>query len=420
MTLAVPSSVKNNDLPAIPQMANPSQAKAPSTTSSVDSISKAESTEKLEKKLVLDLPTTTSATTLSIDEHLPTIPLIDLEAISVSQGNTRKALIKRFGDGLKDVGFIAVKAEALTSLIGKVNSEMADYFHQSLDQKMKDWHNNNAQTGFSPQGSETAAGAKKADIKETYFIPPNFENWPKDRPGFKDAMKQYHQSLTTIAAQVMTYFAEYLGEKTEDIAKSMSAAHNLLRLAYYPAPKVTDDPSAVWAAAHEDLNGFTLLPPSTVPGLQLLTKENEWKPVTVPPGYLIVNTGEQLQCKTAGLIKATRHRVLNPGKEYSYTERFASIFFASWSSEFRLKPFEKCVQEMTKTMTETEKEVYLKQFPDVTVQENLLSRLIEMGTIKEPDEGLVLGLRGKGLLQKPTEALSRKYPAIFREEGKAN
>jgi len=49
----------------------------------------------------------------------------------------------------------------------------------------------------------------------------------------------------------------------------------------------------------------------------------------------------------------------------------------------------------------------------VTVQENLLSRLIEMGTIKQPDEELVTTLRSKGLLQKPPQALIQRYPAIF-------
>jgi isopenicillin N synthase-like dioxygenase len=97
---------------------------------------------------------------------------------------------------------------------------------------------------------------------------------------------------------------------------------------------------STWAAAHEDLNCFTLLPPSTVPGLEMLTRQGEWVPVIVPPGYLIINTGEQVQHKTAGLIRATRHRVLNPGGQYAKQERLASIFFGSWSSGFSLKPFE--------------------------------------------------------------------------------
>lgn len=355
----------------------------------------------------------TNPATLSIGSQQATIPLIDLEAIAAAKGTERQVLIKRFGDGLKEVGFIAVKAESLTPLIEMVNREMALYFHQPLEKKLEDWHNNNAQTGFSPQGKETAAGAKKADIKETYFIPPNFKQWPKNRPDFQKVMQEYHNQLTEIAAQVMGLLAEYLNEPTEDVSKSMSAAHNLLRLAYYPAPKPTDDPDAVWASAHEDLNSITLLPPSTVPGLQLLTKNNEWMPVTVPQGYLIVNTGEQLQSKTAGLIKATKHRVLNPGREYSLRERFASIFFASWSSNFSLKPFESCAKKVTEKMSKSERKAYLKKYPDVSVHDNLISRLIEMGTIPSPSEEQIKDLRAKGLLQRPPQKLIEKYPDFF-------
>lgn len=340
------------------------------------------------------------------------IPLIDLEAIEGAQVALREALIKQFGDGLKDVGFVAVKAESLTALIKDVNLEMARYFSLPIEEKMKDWKPT-SQSGFSQQGRETAAGAKTADLKETFFIPPNYNEWPANRPEFKAAMESYHSELTGFAAKVMSYVAEYLSEPTEDISKSMSCAQNLLRLAHYPAAKAGDDPDSVWAGAHEDLNALTLLPPSLVPGLQLMTKEGVWKAVNAPQGYLILNTGEQLQRKTAGVIKATRHQVVNPGGEYALQRRFASIYFASWSSDFSLAPFSSCVDKMTAAMSEIEKEEYLKGFPDVNVQENLLSRLIEMGVIPNTDKELVTSLHQKGLLRNPSEALVKLYPEIF-------
>ena len=362
---------------------------------------------------LLDASITVTSSDSKNSTNVPSIPLIDLEVIS-QWGSDGDIMIQKFGDGLRDVGFIAVKApDYLNELIKKVNSEMADYFHQPLEEKMKDWKNNNGQTGFSPQGSETAAGAKKADIKETYFIPPNFKEWPKNRPNFEITMSAYHKELTDIAMQLMACLAEYLGQETEDVTTSMNAAYNLIRLAYYPAASHEDDPEAVWAAAHEDLNALTLLPPSTIPGLQLLTKEGEWLPVVVPDGYLIVNTGEQLQRKTAGLIKATRHQVVNPGGQYQYQERFASIFFASWSETFRLKPFEQCFELMTGGLSSIEKEKYQKQYPDVNVDENLMSRLIEMGTIKDPSVELLTSLLSKGLLTKPPELTVKQHPELF-------
>ncbi len=353
-------------------------------------------------------------TTTSIIENAA-IPLFDFEELQQAKGEQRKELIRQFGEGLRDVGFVAVRAESLIPLVEAANVEMEKYFSQSLEEKMKDWRQSHA-TGFSPQGRETAAGAKKADIKETFFIPPNYKEWPKGREEFQGVMGTYHKEFTKLAALFMGFLAEFLEEATEDITTSMQDAYNLIRLAHYPAPRPEDDPQAVWAGAHEDLNALTLLPSSKVPGLQLMTKEGEWKAVNIPQGYILVNTGEQVQHKTAGWIRATRHQVVNPGGVYARQRRFASIFFASWSASFSLMPFESCIAKATAGMAADEKEKYMKGFPDITVEQNLNSRLIEMRTIPNPPEEMVRELREKGLIRKPPEELKSLYPHLFADE----
>ena len=343
------------------------------------------------------------------------IPLIDLESISEKSLRERQAIIKQFGDGLRDVGFVAVKAHIDLSLIDRVNRIMMDYFAQKIEEKEKDIHDNFGSTGYTRNGDETAAGVKKADLKETYFIPPNFQRWPEKLPEFKPVIQAYQAAMTQITAPLMEFVAEYLNEPTEEISTTMNSPNTLLRLLYYPAPKPTDDPEAVWGAAHEDLNALTIMPPSTIPGLQMLTKDGKWKSVIVPPGYLIVNTGEQLQMKTAGLIKATRHQVLNPGGEYARAERYTSILFASWSDDFSLKPYESCIRKVTAGMSEEIKTAYLQQYPkvEVSVKDNLESRLIEQMTIMNPTEERVKDLRSKGLLRQPPEYLVKLYKNLF-------
>jgi hypothetical protein len=56
---------------------------------------------------------------------------------------------------------------------------------------------------------------------------------------------------------------------------------------------------------------------------------------------------------------------------------------------------------MTKGMSAREKADYMKKFPDITVAENLLSRLIEMRSFRNPPEELIQKLHNKGLLQNP-------------------
>ncbi len=339
------------------------------------------------------------------------VPLIDIESLSDKSLLERQAIIKQFGDGLRDVGFVAVKAHIDSSLINQVNKMMKLYFDQKIEAKEKDIHDNYGSTGYTRHGDEIAAGFKKPDLKETYFIPPNFQRWPENLPAFKQVMQTYQEAMTLITAPLMQFLSEYLNEPTEEISLSMNSPNTLLRLLYYPAPKPSDDPEAVWAAAHEDLNALTVMPPSTIPGLQLLTKDGKWKSVVVPPGYLIVNTGEQIQMKTAGMIKATRHQVINPGGEYACSARYTSIFFASWSDDFSLKPFESCIREVTAGMSEEAKTDYLQPYPsvEVTVKDNLESRLIEQQTIMNPSIDRVNDLRSKGLLRQPPEYLQKHF-----------
>jgi isopenicillin N synthase-like dioxygenase len=341
------------------------------------------------------------------------IPLIDLEAIARATGAERTRLIQEFGDGLRGVGFIAVKADQLTPIIEKMYAEESAYFRQPLGTKMRDWHDNNGQTGFSPQGAETAAGAKFHDKKEFWHISPGLAKWPTYRPSFQKVMTEYHQKLTKYLAPMLDYLQEYLGEEIESSTKSVETASSLLRLAYYPAPDPQDPPQQKWAAPHEDLNLLTLLPPATCPGLQLINKQGEWMSVNVPPGYLIVNTGEQLEKKTAGWMRATRHQVVNPGGEWARQERFSAVYFGTWSSGLSLAPLSSCVKKVCAGMTEARKKEYLQQYPDVTVEENLLSRLIELKLIPEPSENLVAHLRGKGLLKLPPETLRLQFPHLF-------
>ncbi len=297
-------------------------------------------------------------------------------------------------------------------------------------EKEKNIHGNFGQTGYA-KATETAAGAKTADNKETYFVPPpkNFDKWPENFPEFKEVMTEYHNEYTRICATLMGMIAEYLKEvdEVEDVSKSVQSATNLLRLAHYFAPTPSDDPDLIWAGAHYDLNLLTGLIESEVPGLQLktaeltedemkrlnITEEELWAHVQIPRGHIIINTGEMLEMKTAGLMKARKHRVKNPGGDHIYSERFSTPFFASWSSNYRLKPFHSCVQRATRGMTPEQKAEYLKFYPDVTVEENLTSRLIEMNTIKNPSREQVQRLRSIGLLRQPTDDIKKQYPDLF-------
>lgn len=343
-----------------------------------------------------------------------TIPCFDLDTIGRSQGTERFFLIQSFGDAWKEYGFFAVKADSLTPLIKGVYDDMATYFHLPEEIKRKDDHNNYGQTGFSWEGRETAAGSKVPDMKETFFINQEMYNnaskWPEFPETFQATMSAYHQELSKYVGQALSFFFEYLGELPCNVEETLKTEKNLMRLAYYRAAKETDSPLAKRSAPHTDVNAITALPTATTAGLEMF-KNEKWIPVVAKEGYVIINTGEQLEHLTGGLFRAITHQVNNVD---SHKERLASIFFGAFAPSFSLKPLDSCVKIVTENMNLEEKTEFLKKYPDVTADEFLNSRLIEMGTIAEPSEALVKSLREKGLLKKAPLSLKEKFPNLFQ------
>jgi isopenicillin N synthase-like dioxygenase len=101
----------------------------------------------------------------------------------------------------------------------------------------------------------------------------------------------------------------------------------LLRILRYPPLTGDEDPGAVRAAAHEDINLLTVLPASNERGLQLLTKAGQWIDVPADRGALIVNVGDMLQEASRGHYRSTTHRVVNPTGEGARRSRLSLPLF---------------------------------------------------------------------------------------------
>jgi isopenicillin N synthase-like dioxygenase len=101
----------------------------------------------------------------------------------------------------------------------------------------------------------------------------------------------------------------------------------LLRVLRYPPLTGEEEPGAVRAAAHEDINLLTVLPASNERGLQLLTKTGEWADVPSDFGSLVINVGDMLQEASGGYYKSTTHRVVNPSGEGARRSRVSLPLF---------------------------------------------------------------------------------------------
>ena len=87
---------------------------------------------------------------------------------------------------------------------------------------------------------------------------------------------------------------------------------NLLRIIHYPPLIGQEDPQAIRAAAHEDINLITLLVAGSEPGLQVMGQNGDWVNVSTSPEYIIINIGDMLQECSNGYFPSTfQQRILH-------------------------------------------------------------------------------------------------------------
>lgn len=167
---------------------------------------------------------------------------------------------------------------------------------------------------FSPQVSEIAKNHRQRDVKEFFHIYP----WGRYPSEVSDAARRYYAQGSALAATLLRWVEAH---SPSDIKARYSmplpdmltgSEQTLLRVLHYPPLNGDEEPGAMRAAAHGDINLLTLLPAATEPGLQVLGKDGAWHDVPRDFGLLIVNIGDMLEEASGGYYPSTVHRVLNP------------------------------------------------------------------------------------------------------------
>ena len=134
---------------------------------------------------------------------------------------------------------------------------------------------------FSTEISETAKGFKKKDIKE-YF---HFYPWGRCPETLKQEIADYYRDTNSLASELLAWVEKYSpAEVSAKYTQSLSSMvtdskQTMLRILHYPPLDGSEEPDAIRAAAHEDINLLTLLPSSNEPGLQVKGSGDCWRGV---------------------------------------------------------------------------------------------------------------------------------------------
>jgi isopenicillin N synthase-like dioxygenase len=221
---------------------------------------------------------------------------------------------KEFVEYLRQTGFGVLKNHPIPKQqVSSIYNNWQAFFN--TDEKNQFEYNKGTQDGFFPQSvSEVAKGFKKKDIKEYYHYYP----WGQCPSQLKEEISAYYDNTSALARELLNWIeqespAEVSKHYREPLSNMIKdSGQTLLRILHYPPLAGNEEPDAIRAAAHEDINLITLLPAANEPGLQVKSMSGEWLDVPSDFGNLIVNIGDMLQEASGHYFPSTTHRVVNP------------------------------------------------------------------------------------------------------------
>ena len=313
-----------------------------------------------------------------------TIPVVDLSEFTGEDPKLKESFVQKLGKAYEEVGFVAVKNHGIPSdLIEDLYKYVQQFFSLPADKKKSyEIPELAGQRGYTSFGKEHAKGSDAPDLKEFFqygqIVPENHPLKPEypdnvsvqEVEGFNETLYKAYRAFEKSGKSLLQAIALYLGLDEHFFDDKVEEGNSIVRAIHYPP--ITEEPkSAIRAEQHEDINLITLLVGASAGGLEILTKQNEWVPVTSLEDQIVVNVGDMLQRLTNNKLKSTTHRVVNPPRELWHTSRFSIPFFLHPKSAMDLSALEQCIDEN-----------HPKAFPDITAGEYLDERLREIGLKK--------------------------------------
>lgn len=249
------------------------------------------------------------------------LPIVDYRSPNAAQA---------FCQSLHETGFGVLANHPLDqNLVEGIYREWLDFFDTDVKYEYTAKGDAGSDGYFPPSISETAKNHAHRDLKEFFHIYPDGQ-YPTN---LSDAARRYYAAGSALAAELLGWVED---NSPPDIKARYSmplpkmiegCERTLLRVLRYPPLTGKEEPGALRAAPHGDINLLTLLPAANEPGLQVLGKDGSWNDVPCDFGLLIVNTGDMLEEASGHYYPSTVHRVLNPTGEGRFKSRISLPLF---------------------------------------------------------------------------------------------
>lgn len=286
------------------------------------------------------------------------VPQLDIRRFDRGSATDREAFVAELGDALRRFGFVGIREHGLDdALVARSYGVLKQFFALSEAAKRRYLiAGGGGARGYTAFGVETAKDHDVADLKEFWHVGREFPPgdrwadslepnvWPHEVEGFRATLSSLYVALDALGGRVLQAIALHLGLSADWFADKVDHGNSILRPIHYPplaGPAGAD--GAVRAAAHGDINLITLLVGSGEPGLEILSRDQRWIPVSTIEGVVVCNVGDMLERLTNHVLPSTVHRVVNPPEPWRSQPRYSIPFFLHPNSEFSIATLPQCV-----------------------------------------------------------------------------
>ena len=278
------------------------------------------------------------------------VPVLDLGRMASEPA----ALVAEAGEAYRQFGFCGFRNHGISDrIIADAYAAFTAFFALPEEIKLRYRSTSGGQRGYTPFGIEQARNHAVPDLKEFWHVgrelgssnpwpdilQPN--RWPAEIPDFRDKSLALYTALDELGSRILGLIARFLGLPPDWFVPHSRFGNSILRAIHYP-PIETGHTPALRAARHEDINLVTLLIGSEEAGLEILSREGSWVPVTSIEGTIVVNIGDMMKRLTNHVLPSTPHRVVNPPQARADRPRYSIPFFLHPNPDFLIRTLPGC------------------------------------------------------------------------------
>ena len=284
-----------------------------------------------------------------MQKHVPTLDIRRYET-------DRDGFVAELGAAYREYGFCGINGHGIPqALIDDAYRVFQQFFALPAEVKQRyQVKGSGGARGYTGVGVETAKDSQYPDLKEFWHIgreiprdskyadvmPPNI--WPSEIADFQRYGYGLFDALDQLGSRVLRALALHIDLPENYFDDKTNNGNSILRPIHYPPITQPDIPN-VRAGAHEDINFITLLVGASAAGLEVLTREGEWLPITTTGDAIVVNIGDMLQRLSNHVYPSTTHRVTNPQGPDARKPRYSVPYFLHPNPDFLIETLPQCV-----------------------------------------------------------------------------